>query len=113
MAPPLSRMDILSPAGIDTIVRTSKLIGKYNTAVDSQSAYEILTDKLNEASEKTQQEEEEKKAQKQKTSVGGGGGFFDNPMVKQAGRTAASVITRGLLGALGLGGRGRKKSGWF
>ena len=42
-------------------------------------------------------------------------GFFDNPVVKQVGRTAASVITRGLLGALGLGGRStrKKKSGWF
>ena len=41
-------------------------------------------------------------------------GFFDNPVVKQVGRTAASVITRSLLGALGLGGRStKKKSGWF
>jgi uncharacterized protein len=33
--------------------------------------------------------------------------------LKQVGRTAASVITRGLLGALGLGGRSRKKKSWF
>jgi len=31
--------------------------------------------------------------------------IFDNPIVKQVGRTAASVITRSLLGVLGLGGR--------
>ena len=41
--------------------------------------------------------------------------WTDSPMVKQAGRTAASIITRSLLGVLGLGGstRSRKKSSWF
>nr|WP_308199278.1 hypothetical protein [Chitinophaga sedimenti] len=34
---------------------------------------------------------------------------------RQAGRTAANIITRSLLGALGLGGRSssKKKSSWF
>jgi hypothetical protein len=35
--------------------------------------------------------------------------IFDNPMVRQVGRTAASVITRSLLGVLGLGGRRSRK----
>ncbi|MBL7729182.1 MAG: DUF853 family protein, partial [Dinghuibacter sp.] len=114
MAPPVSRMDVLSDSEMDAIVAASKLTGKYNKEVDSESAYEILSAKLEEAAEQAQQEEEEKKEEKKSSS---GGGFFDNPMVKQVGRTAASVITRGLLGALGLGGRSRstrkKKSGWF
>lgn len=119
MSPPLSRMDILAEREIDAIVSHSKLSAKYNVAIDSESAYEILTAKLEEAAEKTQQEEKAKEeakaeAKESKRSSGGGGGFFDNPTVKQVGRTAASVITRGLLGALGLGGRSRKKkSGWF
>lgn len=111
MAPPVSRMDILTDGEIDSIVSASKLAGKYNQVVDTESAYEILTAKLEEAAEKTQAEEEKKE---EKKSSGGGGGFFDNPTVKQVGRTAASIITRGLLGALGLGGKTRKKkSGWF
>lgn len=117
MSPPQSRMDILTEGEIENILSHSKLTAKYNGVVDSESAYEILTAKLEEAAEKAQQEEKAKEeakaeAKEKKSSGGGGGGFFDNPTVKQVGRTAASVITRGLLGALGLGGRSRKKS-WF
>lgn len=101
---PRSRMDVLTDAEIDAIVGKSKLVAKYNQAVDSKSAYEILTAKLEEAAEKTQEEEPEKRTTKKEP------GFFDNPIVKQAGRTAASIITRSLLGALGLGGRSKKKS---
>ncbi|MBX9784485.1 MAG: DUF853 domain-containing protein [Chitinophagaceae bacterium] len=114
LTPPRSRMDVLSDAEVDDLINKSKLVKKYATTIDNQSAYEIITDKLNEAAEKTkaaeeqaQQEKEEKKTSKDEK------GFFDNPVVKQVGRTAANVITRSLLGALGLGGRGRKKSGWF
>jgi DNA helicase HerA-like ATPase len=101
---PRSRMDVLTDAEINAIVSKSKLVAKYNQPVDSKSAYEILTAKLEEAAEKTQEEEPEKRTTKKEP------GFFDNPIVKQAGRTAASIITRSLLGALGLGGRSRKKS---
>jgi DNA helicase HerA-like ATPase len=100
---PRSRMDILSDAEIDAIVAKSKLVGKYNQVIDSQSAYEILTQKLEDAANKTAEVAGDKKAKPEP-------GFFDNPIVKQVGRTAASVITRGLLGALGLGGRSNRKS---
>ncbi|MEJ0103222.1 MAG: helicase HerA-like domain-containing protein [Bacteroidota bacterium] len=102
---PRSRMDILTPGEIDNIVSHSKLVAKYNGVIDSRSAYEILTDKLNEAAKKgddNTQDDNKRPAKKEP-------GFFDNPVVKQVGRTAASVITRSLLGVLGLGGR-RKKS---
>jgi uncharacterized protein len=107
LAPPTSRMDILTDAEIDSIVNKSKLVSKYNQSIDSQSAYEILTEKLHQASEKTgeqKQVDEEKKSSKKDETI------FDNPMVRQMGRTAASVITRSLLGALGLGGRTRRRS---
>jgi hypothetical protein len=123
LVPPRSRMDILSDTEIDELVNKSKLAKKYAETIDTESAHEIITAKLEEAAEKTKakeeaeakaeeeakQEKEEKKAAKKEES------FFDNPTVKQVGRTAASVITRSLLGALGLGGRStrRKKSGWF
>ncbi|MBI2729985.1 MAG: DUF853 family protein [Sphingobacteriales bacterium] len=112
LVPPRSRMDILSDSEIEGLVSKSKLVRKYSEIVDEKSAYEILTDKLNEAADKQKQEEEQKEDDK-KTSKEKG--FFDNPVVKQAGRTAAAVITRSLLGALGLGGRSssRKKSGWL
>lgn len=119
LCPPRSRMDVLSEAEISNLVSHSKLAGKYNQTIDSESAYEILTAKLEEAAEKLEEEEkakeEAKEAKKEeKESAKQEKGFFDNPTVKQVGRTAASIITRTLLGVLGLGGRSRKKkSGWF
>ncbi len=103
--PPRSRMDILTDAEIDNIVSHSKLVAKYNQAVDSESAYEILTGKLQQAS---QQADQQKQIQQQKATgrtAKKDDSFFDNPAVKQIERTAASVLTRSLLGVLGLGGR--------
>lgn len=111
LCPPRSRMDVLSDAEIDAIAGQSKLAAKYNQAVERDSAYEMLTAKLEAAAQKTAGEEEDAPAKKGRAKKEEG--FFDNPVVKQAGRTAASIITRGLLGALGLGGRSRKKSSWF
>ena len=104
---PRSRMDILTDAEIDGIVGKSKLTGKYNQVIDSNSAYEMLTQKLTDAAQKTADEAQDKKTAKAEP------GFFDNPIVKQVGRTAASVITRSLLGALGLGGRSSKTKSLF
>ncbi|MET0464772.1 MAG: helicase HerA-like domain-containing protein [Chitinophagaceae bacterium] len=109
---PRSRMDILTEAEIDTVVSRSKIAAKYNQVIDSHSAYEILTDKLNEAAARSEEvkkeaekvrEEKKKPAQKEK-------GFFDDPTVKSMTRTAGNTIIRGLLGALGLGGRSKKRS---
>ena len=104
---PRSRMDILTDAEIDAIVSKSRLADKYNKTIDNESAYEILTEKLKEAEEKTKKAEEEEKenkgAKKEK-------GFFDDPIVKSMTRTAGNTIVRSLLGALGLGGRSRRKS---
>ena len=99
--PPRSRMDILTDPEIDLIVSKSKLAGKYNQIVDSHSAYEMLNAKLDEAANRSVLDEKDTKAVKEES-------FFDHPIVKSVGRTAATMITRSLLGALGLGGRSRK-----
>lgn len=117
LAPPASRMDILTEDEIDRIVDESKLAPKYNKVVDSESAYEILNEKLKEAAEKKVEEAEEKKTSKTgRKTAPKEESFFDNPIVKSAGRTAANLITRSLLGALGLGGkttRRKKSDSWF
>lgn len=116
LAPPRSRMDVLSDSEIRTIVNESSLAAKYNKVVDSESAYEILNAKLAEAAEKTNEQAEEKKTVKtDRRNAKKEESFFDNPIVKSAGRTAANMITRSLLGALGLGGRSRrsKSKSWF
>ena len=110
LRPPQSRMDILTDDEINSLVNKSKVAAKYNKVVDSESAYEILNAKLKEAADKKEdvkQDNEEKRTTKHEES------FLDNPMVKQVGRTAASIITRSLLGVLGLGGRSRGRKSLF
>jgi len=110
LCPPKSRMDVLTDSEINQLIANSKLAKKYNQPIDSHSAYEILTQKLTIAAEQTQEIEERKK---ENASNKEAESFFDNPIVKQVGRTAATMITRSLLGALGLGGRSsRKRSLW-
>ncbi|MBK0369233.1 helicase HerA-like domain-containing protein [Flavobacterium agrisoli] len=49
MRAPESRMDILSESEIQEINSKSKLVKKYSELIDRESAYEILTKKINEA----------------------------------------------------------------
>lgn len=111
LAPPRSRMDILSDSEIDTLVSQSRLAKKYAEVADSESAYEILNAKLEEAAEKTAEAQEEKKKSSGKEGKSTVEKMLDNSVTRQIGRTAANIITRSLLGALGLGGRTtRRKS---
>lgn len=106
---PRSRMNVLSDAELNAIIGNSKLASKYNRSIDSESAYEILNNKLQQAAiisqqqaqQQVQQKQQQSKSQKE-TSI------FDSPVMHQVERTAASVITRSVLGALGLGGRSRR-----
>lgn len=116
MAPPMTRMDVLTDGEVLDLTNKSKLVKKYAEVIDNESAYEILTKKLEanavaveEAEAAEQKAKEEAKAEKSSSKEKG---ILDSPILKQVGRTAASVLTRGLLGALGLGGR-KKKSSWF
>ena len=106
LCPPRSRMDVLIDAEIDSLASHSKLAAKYNPSVDSESAYEILTGKLQEASQKTDQENQAQQGQRQLgRTVKKDDSILDSPVMRQVERTAASVLTRSLLGVLGLGGR--------
>ncbi|MDQ3682177.1 MAG: DUF853 domain-containing protein [Bacteroidota bacterium] len=112
MAPPRSRMDVLTDAELSSMVSKSNLAIKYNKTVDSESAYEILNNKLAEAqlrSDEVLQRQQEAKTTRA-TATKKEQTWLDNPMVKSAGRTAATMLTRSLLGVLGLGGRTRRRS---
>lgn len=110
---PRSRMDVLTDAEIDALTGKSKLVAKYNKVVDSESAYEILTAKLNAAAEQEEETKEEKKPAKEEKSTLEK--VADNTIVKSMVRTAGNTIVRSLLGALGLGGRTTRKKtkSWF
>jgi len=107
---PRSRMDVLTEGEISNILHHSKLAAKYNHDVDSESAYEILTEKLKEAAENPAPETRRNTKPEQTTFEK----ITGNPVVKSMARTAGNTIVRSLLGALGLGGRTtRKKTSWF
>ena len=112
MSPPQSRMDILSDTEMQTLIRQSKLYNKYNREMDSESAYEILSEKIEQSAKEEaaiqQQKEAEKEAARQAktTRTTGRAGkstvekMLDNTMTRQVARTAAREVTRGLLGVL-------------
>ena len=62
MRAPESRMDILTESEIDEINANSKLVKKYAEAIDRESAYELLTKKIEEITTQEEQKTEEKQS---------------------------------------------------
>lgn len=81
MRAPESRMDILTEKEIEQINSNSKLVEKYSEEIDRESAYEILTKKLEEISEEVAQKEEEKQDSKEPS------------VVETVGKAALKVVT--------------------
>ena len=69
MRAPESRMDILTENEIATINSKSKLVAKYAEAIDRDSAYEMLTKKIEDISEEIAQKEEEKRESKEPSTA--------------------------------------------
>ena len=46
---PMSRMDILTDKELNTLLKKSALIPKYNEEIDRESAYELLNEKIEKA----------------------------------------------------------------
>jgi hypothetical protein len=115
LCPPGSRMDVLTDTDINTIVSNSRLSKKYNQVIETESAYELLNEKIEEATKINDVEEDKAEKTSKKTEKGTLETILDSPVTRQVGRTAASILTRTLLGVLGLGGttRRRKKTSWF
>jgi hypothetical protein len=117
MRAPESRMDVLTPSEIDSIIERSAIARKYNQEVDRESAYEILNQKIAEAQESqpAPQQKGDSTVRKEKEEPGMLETLAKDPLARQIGRTVARELTRGLLGVLGLGGASRKSSSksWF
>lgn len=117
MRAPATRMDVLSPAEIQTLVNNSSLAKKYNEVIDRESAFEILEKRMKneEDGEDREEPKEAKKARPEKEEKSTLEKLSENTMVRQVGRTLASTLTRGLLGVLGLKttSRRRRSGGLF
>ncbi|MDQ3017436.1 MAG: DUF853 domain-containing protein, partial [Bacteroidota bacterium] len=113
---PQSRMDVLTPAEIKDLLRKSQLVSKYHELLDRESAYEILTAKIEDASEEehtTTIRKQQTRAKNEKSTLEK---VFSNTTTRQVGRTVARELTRGLLGVLGVKTttrRSTRRTGWF
>jgi len=114
---PQSRMDILSSKEIDSIISRSALIDKYNEEIDRESAYEILTAKIEDAHSDEVQEKHKTSRRSTKREDSTLEKMSKNTAVRQIGRTVARELTRGLLGVLGVKTTRRRstrrRTGWF
>ncbi len=105
MRAPMSRMDILSKDEIDTINRNSELVRKYVQSVDRESAFEILSRKIDSIQKQAAAEAERKEWEKQRggergrrtTGTSGRRRTAASPVVKVL--TSATFI-RGVLGIM-------------
>lgn len=64
---PMSRMDILEDKELEDLVDASQLIPKYNEAIDRESAYEMLSEKIEQANK----EESKEKARQEREAASG------------------------------------------
>jgi len=99
---PASRMGILTDAEIDGVAARSGLASKYNEPVDPDSAYEMLTRKMNEAGTAPAVPA----ARKNRTTAYDAAG-------RVVIRTVARELTRSLLGVLGISGTTRRNRSLF
>ena len=105
LCPPKSRMGILTPEEITDLLDQSRLVRKYNEVIDRESAFEMLTQKVQQqTAEQTPQTEEtkDKPKTKEKEEPSWMSTITKNPMARQLGNTLMREVTRGLLGVLGL-----------
>lgn len=113
--PPQSRMGVIEDDERRSVITSSELGGKYDTAIDRESAYEQLSEQEEEASrrealekEKAELEKEKKRLEKEKNRQSSSGGRRKKSVLSSAagsvatsfGREIGRTIARGLLGII-------------
>ncbi|RMZ60662.1 DUF853 family protein [Chryseobacterium nematophagum] len=101
---PESRMDVLNETEILELTGKSSLVAKYEQVVNSESAYEILVGRMEQATQNVPLNQKTKNVKEEP-------GMFEQVLQSKAGRTFTSTLMRegakAILGMLGLGGRRR------
>jgi DNA helicase HerA-like ATPase len=97
MRAPMSRMDILTDSEIETINNNSKLVNKYNSVIDRESAYEMLQKKITEVNESIAENTEEETVEKEKNEGPSTASVVGKSVLKVL--TSATFI-RGVFGVL-------------
>ncbi|MBT8327228.1 MAG: DUF853 domain-containing protein, partial [Bacteroidia bacterium] len=107
---PSSRMDIISDAEKKEVLRNSDIMKTYEEEIDRDSAYEMLSKKMDAAEKLAKEEKEEKSTKSRRKSS-----KKDKPLISTTTKNMIMrEVTRGLLGVLGISStRRRKKTGLF
>jgi hypothetical protein len=121
MTAPGSRMDVLTPAEINAVMEQSQIAAKYNREIDPDSAYEMLTAKMEAARRQTEEaarEQEEQAAEEAERKRSSGRPRNEKSTLEQVanssvGRTIVRELTRGLLGVLGIKSTTRRRKSLF
>lgn len=108
VAPPQSRIGPLTEAERAALIKQSPLLGRYDKAIDRESAYEILTARVEQTVEALPKPGKPAAAKKEESSLGGVAGellgdLASNVMktaVRQAANQIGRQLVRGLLGSL-------------
>ncbi len=103
---PGSRMAPLTDQELSQNVIASTLLRKYNESIDRESAYEILTAKIQAVVQQSPSPASDARSPREKSAVEK---VLSDPLTRQIGRTVARELTRGLLGVF-MGGSSRRKS---
>lgn len=122
---PQSRMDVLTHTEINSIMAKSRIKPKYDEVINRESAYEILSGKIEEAQSEENQRKLQEQQEKSEAAPRSSGRpekstlekVLDSQVTKQVGRTVASTLVRGLLGVLGVktstSRRSTSRKSWF
>ncbi len=127
VVPPASQIGPITPEQRQQLIQTSLVAGIYDTPVDRESAFEILSKRAEErmhaeAETKAQleaQKEAEKQAKAERAAARAPDSMVES-VIKSATRSASTsigrqignTIVRGVLGSI-FGGSSKKKSSWF
>lgn len=116
MISPSSRMDVLTSDEIDEIVNNSDLVKKYAEDINKESAYEILSERMNAVSDDKNSTTTETQTNKkgntttQKSEPSLFEKIMNSPFVRDIGRTFVREGSKMFFGALGVKKNTRRKN---
>lgn len=97
---PGSRMDILSPEELNSIIGNSSLVAKYNKNIDRESAYELLDHKIERAEKEdalAKAKEDREKVRRTSTGTSGRTSKRQDPIIKVL---SSAAFVRGVMSIL-------------
>ncbi|PWS26972.1 ATPase [Pedobacter yonginense] len=116
LTPPRAAMGPLTAADFEKVVQSSPMYAKYKDAIDPESAYEILTKRINEQTaaleEQKQQAEAQKQAEVESRPKPGEKSIVEQVMGATITRQIGKEIVRGIFGML-TGKKTRRGGGLF